>query len=152
MRQIELGWRGPAGRPRGTSEAAYPLHTGQRYLVPMDGAKRSHLLMPDTFHSWCGLTLAPEDGWLVDSGYDSFFWISYDDDASGKLWCKDCSRWQGKGMLNWPEATLPQDSPVAPDEWAAELGPELQARHRRLDMQASVVAGWFGGTAEVVNG
>lgn len=148
-RQIELGWGGPAGRPRGSADASFPLATGQRYLVTMDGGKKSHLLRADDT-AWCGLTLAPADGWLIESGYDAWYWCVYDDDMSGKRWCKECSKWKAKGDLNWPERQLPQDSPVTPEEWACRLGPQLQAEASKLETMATVITQWIGHDAKLL--
>ena len=145
--QINNGWKGPVGQPRGSTLAPFPLKTGVRYRVSLDGGKKPHLLRPGRDYAYCGITLAPEDGWLIDSGYDAFYWIVAEHDYSRPT-CRDCTHWKDKsGREALP---LPTDSPIEPSEWAATVGEETRQRALKLDRMADTVAAWFGAGAERV--
>lgn len=143
-RQISLGWKGPFGLPRGTSQATFPLRTNQRYRVSMNPAK-GHYLMPNRDYAYCGLTLAPEDDWLINTGYDEFYWI-VEDERVDSNWCKDCTRWKAKWAHS---ANLPLnlDSPIPTPEWTSTVGLQTVKEKAKLDAMADVVCGWLGGGA-----
>ena len=146
-RQISLGWKGPVGQPRGSSLAPFPLASGVRYRVSHSPGK-SHLLTPGQDYAYCGLTLALEETWLIDSGYDEFYWI-VEDDRDAKNWCKPCSTWQQRWHGSAQSDSLKVDSPVTVLEWEATVGKETKIAKARLDMMAATVARWIEG--EVVD-
>jgi len=146
-KQISLGWKGPMGRPRGSEDAAFPLRSHVRYRVSMNPSK-AHLLQPGTDHAFCGLTLAPRDGDLIDSGYDAWYWI-VEETRQDSNNCGPCSQWKSHWFVATGKA-LPTDSPVSAGEWQTELGPAAEAAGRQMDVMAAMVAGWFGGEARVV--
>lgn len=142
-RQIQLGWKGPVGQPRGTTEAPYPLRTGVRYRVSLNPT-HGHLLMPGEDYSYCGLTLAPDETWLIESGYEEWFWIVEDERESGS-WCKPCSKWKTYWMNSAFGEQKLTPSPISQDEWAATVGAEAKRNSTALDRMAATVAGWLGG-------
>lgn len=146
-RQINLGWKGPVGQPRGSSLADFPLITGVRYRVSHSPTK-SHLLMPQTDHAYCGLTLALDDQWLIETGYDEFSWI-VEEMRESKTLCGDCSKWQSK-LRSSGQKTFAVSSPIAADEWTATVGAETASRKQKLDMMADTVAAWLGEGAQRV--
>lgn len=143
--QINLGWKGPIGQPRGSEMASFPLRTGVRYRVSMDPAK-SHLLVPNRDYAYCGLTLAPDEEWLINWGYDAYYWVVADDRVDGN-WCKDCTKWKSK-WAGGAKLPFTVDSPITSDEWTLTVGSETIKRKAKLDAMADVVVGWFGQGAE----
>lgn len=131
------------GRPRGSEEATFPLVTGVRYRVSMNPGK-SHLLMPGTDHSYCGLTLALDHEDLMTSGYEDWYWI-VEDNRDSQNWCKPCSSWQSKWRVS-ANATLPEDSPVSSQQWEQTVGAATRRQSAALDRMAATVSGWLGGT------
>ena len=146
--QVNGGWKGPLGQPRGSTMAKFPLRTGVRYRVSMNPDK-GHYLMPGEYHSYCGLTLAPEEEWLVHSGYDAYYWIVVDDRQTNAT-CRDCLRWRQKLAYSESSTTLPTDSPIPAQEWEATVGVEEQKRASKLDSMAATIASWIGSGATVV--
>ena len=136
------------GKPKGSSLAEFPLDTQTWYRVSHNPGK-AHLLMPGTDHSYCGLTLALNETWLIETGYDEYYWIVEEARGSGN-WCKPCSTWQTK----WRGSALLQEfqveSPIGADEWTATVGVETARRKQKLDMMAETVAAWIGEGATVL--
>ena len=145
-RQISLGWKGPTGMPRGSTFAAFPLRTSTHYRVSHNPTK-SHLLIPGLDYAYCGLTLAPTETWLIETGYDEYYWI-VEENRDEKSMCKDCSRWQTR----W-RGSAQQDfsvkSPITADEWTATVGQVTVRRKAKLDSMAETVATWIGEGATV---
>ena len=134
------------GQPRGTTLADYPLRTSVHYRVSHSPTK-SHLLMPGTDHAYCGVTLALDETWLVETGYDEYSWI-VEESRDTKNACGPCSTWQTK----W-RGSAQQDfsvkSPIAKDEWTATVGQDTVRRKAKLDSMAETVATWIGEGATV---
>ena len=144
--QMDHGWS-PQRLPRGQEQAEYPLSGGVRYRVSMNPTK-GHLLKPDTDYAYCGLTLAPETDWLINTGYDAFYWIVVDVRTVKGATCGDCTRWQNKWTVS---AYQPRGRPVtrnvSVEEWAS-LDAEIVAKRKQFEMKARWVAGLLG--AEIV--
>ena len=136
---MDHGWS-PHGLPRGQEQAEYPLSGGVRYRVSMNPNK-GHLLHPGEDHAYCGLTLAPETDWLINTGYDAFFWIVEDIRTVKGAPCGDCTRWRDKWTSS---AYTPRGRPVTRNvseaEWAS-LDAEVVAKMKQFEMKARWVAG-----------
>ena len=135
------------GQPRGTILADYPLRTSVHYRVSHSPTK-SHLLMPGTDHAYCGVTLALDETWLVETGYDEYSWI-VEESRDTKNACGPCSTWQKKWRGSAQSQPFKTPSPIGAAEWTATVGAETVKRKQKLDMMAETVAGWFGEGATV---
>ena len=143
--QMDHGWS-PQGLPRGTVQAEYPLAGGTRYRVSMNPAK-AHLLFPGQDYAYCGLTLAPDDDWLVNTGYDAHFWI-IEENRKGKVDCGDCARWKAKWTVSaYPPRGRPTTKTVSKEEWKS-FDAAIIAAMKRFEMKARWVAGLLGATIE----
>lgn len=140
--QMDYGWS-PQGLPRGQEQAEYPLSRGVRYRVSMNPTK-GHLLMSGTDHAYCGLTLAPDDEWLVNSGYDVFFWIVEDVRTAKGVACGDCTRWRDRWTRSvYADRGRPNTPKVSVEEWAS-LDAGVVAALKQFEMKARWVAGLLG--------
>ena len=145
--QANLGYWEPMGQPRGTEIAEYPLRGGVRYRVSMYPDK-SHELMPGEDHSYCGRVLAPDEEYLMVSGYEDYFWIVIDTRKEKGNTCGDCSRWKSRWHGSaWAPRGRPSTKNVSEEEWES-LDAGVQAARKQFEMKARWVAGELG--AEIV--
>ncbi len=135
---MDHGWS-PQGLPRGQEVVEFPLSGGVRYRVSMNPTK-GHLLHPGTDHAYCGLTLAPETDWLINTGYDVFYWI-VEDVRKASTHCGDCSRWRDRWTKSvYVDRGRPNTPNVSVEEWAS-LDAGIVAARRQFEMRVRWVAG-----------
>lgn len=108
---------------------------------------KGHLLMPGTDHAYCGLTLAPEDDYLINSGYDAYYWV-IEENRKGKVDCGDCTRWRDRWTRSaYADRGRPTErrSHLTEEQWA-DMDEAIIAKWKQFEMKARWVADQLGAT------